>query len=107
VVHPIVREQSGLAMSSRNQHLTEDQRRAATVLHDALATARSAFENGERDPARLIELVRQMIGQEPLVRIDYVSINDADTLDEMRTLDERAALLSLAAFIGETRLIDN
>src|SRR5256714_4597821 len=107
VVHSIVREQSGLAMSSRNQHLTEDQRRAATVLHRSLSDARSAFENGERNPARLVEFVRKTIAQEPLVRIDYVSINDADTLDEMKTLDERAALLSLAAFIGETRLIDN
>src|SRR5256714_2422301 len=107
VVHPIVREQSGLAMSSRNQHLNEEQKRAAKVLHRSLNGARSAFENGERNPSRLVELVRKTIAQEPLVRIDYVSINDADTLDELKTLDESTALLSLAAFVGETRLIDN
>ena len=107
VVHPIVREESGLAMSSRNEHLSEEQKRAATVLHRALTNADSAFENGERDPTRLVELVRQMIGQQPLIRIDYVSINDAETLDEVKMLEDRAALLSLAAFVGETRLIDN
>lgn len=107
VVHPIVREPSGLAMSSRNQQLTEEQKRAATVLHRALSDARSAFENGERNASRLVELVRETIAEEPLVRIDYVSINDADTLDEMKRIDERAALISLAAFVGDTRLIDN
>ena len=107
VVHPIVREQSGLAMSSRNQHLTEAQRRAATVLHRALSQARAAYENGETDARRLIALVRGIIEKEPLARIDYVSINDANSLNELERIEEDTALLSLAAFIGETRLIDN
>jgi pantoate--beta-alanine ligase len=107
VVRPIMREESGLAMSSRNQHLTEEQKRAAAVLHGALSAARTAHENGEREAARLIEITRGAIEQEPLVRIDYISINDAETLRELDKLDERTALLSLAAFVGETRLIDN
>ncbi|HEV8589660.1 MAG TPA: pantoate--beta-alanine ligase [Pyrinomonadaceae bacterium] len=107
VVRPIVREESGLAMSSRNQHLNDEQRRAATVLLQALLEARSAYENGERNAARLIETVRRAIEQEPLARIDYVSVNDAETLEELERVSDGAALLSLAVFIGETRLIDN
>ena len=107
VVRPIVREQSGLAMSSRNQNLTGEQKKAAPILHEALAKAQAAYENGERDAARLIEIVRGAIGQEPLARIDYISVDDAKSLREIDRIDDGAALLSLAAFIGETRLIDN
>ncbi len=107
VVHPIVREQTGLAMSSRNQHLNDEQRKAASVLHRALSQARSAYENGETDARRLIALVQGIIEKEPSARIDYVSINDAQTLEGLEQIDEQPALLSLAAYIGETRLIDN
>jgi len=107
VVLPIVREESGLAMSSRNAYLDEPERRAATVLNRALLQARSAYADGERSATRLIELVRSMIENEPLARIDYVSINDAATLEKLDKINEHAALLSLAVFIGETRLIDN
>ena len=107
VVLPIVREESGLAMSSRNAYLEEPERRAATVLNRALLQARSAYADGERSATRLIELVRSMIENEPLARIDYVSINDAATLEKLDKINEHAALLSLAVFIGETRLIDN
>ena len=107
VVLPIVREESGLAMSSRNTYLNDEQRRAALVLHEALLRARAAFDGGERSAARLIELVRAAIEKEPLVRIDYVSLNHAENLDKLDKLDESPALLSLAVFIGKTRLIDN
>jgi len=107
VVLPIVREESGLAMSSRNAYLEEPERRAATVLNRALLQARSAYADGERSATRLIELVRSMIENEPLARIDYVSINDVATLEKLDKINEHAALLSLAVFIGETRLIDN
>jgi len=107
VVLPIVREESGLAMSSRNAYLDGPGRRAATVLNRALLQARSAYADGERSATRLIELVRSMIENEPLARIDYVSVNDAETLEKLDKIDEHAALLSLAVFIGETRLIDN
>ena len=107
VVLPIVREESGLAMSSRNAYLNDEQRPAATVLNRALASAREAYEAGENSATRLIELVRSMIEKEPLARIDYVSINDNETLEVLEKVDERPALLSAAVFIGNTRLIDN
>lgn len=107
VVLPIVREQSGLAMSSRNNYLSDEQRRAATVLNRALAQAGEAFEAGEHNGARLTELVRAAIEKEPLARIDYVSVNDAETLEQLDKIDDRPALLSLAVFVGKTRLIDN
>jgi pantoate--beta-alanine ligase len=107
VVAPTVREETGLAMSSRNNYLSEEERRAAAVLRRALSQADSAFAAGERDAGRLIEIVRMTVGKEPLVRLDYVSVNDAEGLDVLERLDEKPALISLAAFVGSTRLIDN
>jgi pantoate--beta-alanine ligase len=107
VVLPIVREESGLAMSSRNNYLSREERKAAAVLQRALSTAREAYDDGEHSPTRLIELVRATIEQEPLTRIDYVSVNAADTFEKLDKIDERPTLLSLAVFIGKTRLIDN
>jgi pantoate--beta-alanine ligase len=107
VVLPIVREQSGLALSSRNAYLNKEEKRAAIVLHYGLSAASSAFENGERDGARLLQLVRSAIAAEPLARIDYISLNDAETLEPLEHIAERPALLSLAVYLGKTRLIDN
>jgi pantoate--beta-alanine ligase len=107
VVLPIVREESGLAMSSRNRYLDHEQRRAAAVLHRALAKAGAAYDEGERNGARLTDLVRTTIEAEPLARIDYVSVNDAETLERLDKIDDRTALVSLAVFMGKTRLIDN
>ncbi len=107
VVLPIVREESGLAMASRNNYLNDEQRRAATVLNRALSKAREAYEEGEHSAPRLIELVRTAIEKEPLARIDYISVNDDETLEKLDKIDESPALLSLAVFIGDTRLIDN
>jgi len=107
VVVPIVREESGLAMSSRNNYLNDEQRRAGAVLSQALLKAREAYEGGEHSAARLLELVRGTIEKEPLARIDYVSVNDAETLEKPEKIDDRPALVSLAVFIGNTRLIDN
>jgi pantoate--beta-alanine ligase len=107
VVLPIVREESGLAMSSRNAYLDKYQRDAASVLNHALIQARAAYDEGEHNVGRLIEMVRSTIEKQPLARIDYVSINDAETLQKLDRLDERPALLSLAVFFGKTRLIDN
>ena len=107
VVLPIVREESGLALSSRNAYLSEEEKRAATVLHRGLSLARSAYENNERDGTRLLELVRSTIAAEPLARIDYISLNDAETLEPLGHIADRPALLSLAVYLGKTRLIDN
>jgi pantoate--beta-alanine ligase len=107
VLVPIVREESGLAMSSRNQYLDGEQRRAAAVLHRSLTQAREAYEEGERSATRLTELVRSAIEKEPLARVDYVSVNDAETLERLDKIEARPALISLAVFVGKTRLIDN
>jgi len=107
VVVPIVREESGLAMSSRNAYLDDQERRAATVLNRALSQARLLYDEGERSAPRLVELVRSTIGNESLARIDYVSLNDAETLEKIDKLSDGPALLSIAVFIGKTRLIDN
>jgi len=107
IVLPIVREESGLAMSSRNAYLNDEEKRAATVLHRGLSRAAREYEDGERNCERLIEIVRSTIETEPLARIDYISLDDADTLEHLERIDDPPALLSLAAFVGKTRLIDN
>ena len=107
VVLPVVREESGLAMSSRNEYLNNEQRQAATVLSRALSQARAAYEDGEDSSTRLIELARSTIEKVPLARIDYISVNDLETLETLDKIEDRPALLSLAVFIGKTRLIDN
>jgi len=107
IVLPIVREESGLAMSSRNAYLNDEEKRAATVLHRGLSRAAREYEDGERNCQRLIEIVRSTIETEPLARIDYISLDDADTLEHLERIDDPPALLSLAAFVGKTRLIDN
>ncbi len=103
---PTIREADGLAMSSRNVHLSRAERVAAPILHEALVLARDRWADGERDADTLRAMVRTEIAREPLADIDYVSCADGDTL---RELDEIAgpALLSLAVRFGTTRLIDN
>ncbi len=107
VVLPTARADSGLALSSRNDYLDDQQRKAATVLYRGLSRAAAEYDNGERSAARLIEVVKSTIEKEPLARIDYVSINDAETLEKLDKIEDRGALVSLAVFIGKTRLIDN
>jgi pantoate--beta-alanine ligase len=106
VVVSTVREADGLAMSSRNVYLAPDERVAARVLSAALRGVQAAYDDGERDASRLRGLVNDQIAGEPLVRLDYVSVADAETLDELDRID-RPALVSLAARVGRTRLIDN
>lgn len=106
IVGPTLREPDGLAMSSRNTYLNPEERRAATVLYRALRAAREAFEQGERDAEQLRQIMREVLAQEPLARVQYVSCADPETLQELEGRVERA-LLSMAVFIGTTRLIDN
>jgi len=106
VVCPIVREEDGLAMSSRNAYLNPEQRRAATVLHHALGDAAERFKNGERDAGVLRGSMLAVIQDEPLARVQYVSVADPDTLEEAQGEIQRA-LLSMAVYLGDTRLIDN
>lgn len=106
VVCPTVREPDGLAMSSRNTYLSSEERRAATVLFRALSAAEEAFEQGERDGARLRAIMTDVLTSEPLARPAYVSVADAETLVEVDGPAERA-LLSIAVRIGKPTLIDN
>ncbi len=106
VICPIVREADGLAMSSRNVYLNQQEQQAASILYRSLQSARSAYENGERDAGCLRQVVLDTLAKEPLARPQYVSCADADSLQEL-THVEGPALLSMAVFFGKTRLIDN
>jgi len=106
VVCPTLREPDGLAMSSRNSYLTPAERQAATVLFRALSAARIAFGQGERRAETLRQVVRTVIGAEPLANLQYVACSNAETLEELELVHDKA-LLSLAVHLGKTRLIDN
>jgi pantoate--beta-alanine ligase len=106
VVVPTVREKDGLAMSSRNIHLSPGERQAATVLFKALTLARQLWQGGMNDANKLRKQMTSLIEEEPLAQIDYISVADAETLEELNVID-RPALASLAVRIGNTRLIDN
>ncbi len=106
VAVPTVREPDGLAMSSRNTYLDPEERRAATVLSRSLEQARGMVAAGERDAARVRAAMLEMIGREPLARLDYLSIADPDTLQERDSI-HGPTVISMAVFFGKTRLIDN
>jgi pantoate--beta-alanine ligase len=107
VVCPTWREVDGLAMSSRNVYLNPDERRAGTVLYKALTAAQAAYQAGERKAENLHRIMTQTIQHQPLARLQYVSCADLDTLQEIQGAISNQALLSMAVFIGKTRLIDN
>jgi pantoate--beta-alanine ligase len=107
VILPIVREDSGLAISSRNLYLTPDEQNSATVIHKALKQAKLAFKEGERNANRIMDVVRNTIDAEPRARLDYVTVADAETLEKLDRIDERPTLVAVAAYVGKTRLIDN
>ena len=113
VVVPIQREADGLALSSRNVHLSESERAAAPVIYHALQAARAQFDGGERLPAAILKTTRTILASEPLLNIEYISIADIEMLSEYHDDQSngpqitRPALLSLAVHLGKTRLIDN
>jgi pantoate--beta-alanine ligase len=107
VVLPTVREDSGLAISSRNLYLDSEEQQSAAVIHRGLKEAKQAYKKGERHAAKLIDIVRSTIESKPRVRVDYVSVVDAETLEKLDKLDERPMLIAAAAYVGKTRLIDN
>jgi len=106
VVLPTVREQDGLAMSSRNKYLDPDERRQAVCLPDALTLCRERFGAGERSAEALKAAMRERIDKEPSARIDYVEIARPDTLERAGTVQAGDVAL-VAAYVGRTRLIDN
>lgn len=106
VVCPIVREPDGLAMSSRNTYLDPEQRKRALVLHRSLMRIQKLAEAGEREAAKLVAAGREEFAQDPSVRLDYLEIVHPDTLDPVKDIFG-GALAAVAAFVGNTRLIDN
>jgi pantoate--beta-alanine ligase len=105
-VCPIVREPDGLAMSSRNAYLSPEERKSALVLYRSLMRARALFEKGERNSATLISSAKDEFATEPGVRLDYFEIVDPNTLEPQSRIETRS-LAAVAAFLGNTRLIDN
>ena len=108
IIAPIVREVDGLAMSSRNVYLSPDERKQATVLHRSLQLATQFIETGEQSCHTIIEKMTALISEQPSASIDYISIANSSTLQELSNLTKGdAILISLAARFGSTRLIDN
>ncbi|MBA7694406.1 Pantothenate synthetase [subsurface metagenome] len=105
-VLPIIREEDGLALSSRNKYLTQEERKAALILSKSLKEAQSMMEKGQRDSAAIIKEMKEIIGREPLAKIDYVEIVDMDKLNPVDKI-EKKALVAMSIFIGKIRLIDN
>jgi pantoate ligase/cytidylate kinase len=106
VACPIVRESSGLALSSRNIYLTPEQREQATILYRSLQTVHQSFQAGERQTAILIQLIQDQIASTPTVKLDYAEIVDPETLAPLTEIHNRG-LVAIAAYVGSTRLIDN
>jgi pantoate--beta-alanine ligase len=106
VACPIVREADGLAMSSRNAYLNEQQRKQALVLHRALMQVKNLWESGERGAEKLLAAGRAEVALEEAVRLDYFEIVDAESLDAVEKV-ESGTLVAVAAFVGTTRLLDN
>ena len=103
---PTVREADGLAMSSRNSYLSDEERADAVVLHEALVTARGLYEAGETDAATVIEKMRAMIDARPTAETQYIAAVERTTLDDVRELGPET-MIALAVLVGTTRLIDN
>lgn len=103
---PIIREEDGLAMSSRNKYLSEKERNAALVLSKGLRKCEEALKNGERNVAVLKEIIINEINTTELSKIDYIEIVDSEALTKVEEVS-KSVLIALAVFIGKTRLIDN
>jgi pantoate--beta-alanine ligase len=105
-VCPIVREADGLAISSRNAYLSLDERKSALVLYRSMMRVKKLFEGGEHDSAKLIATAKQEFSSEPTARLDYIEVVDPETLEPVPAVTNRV-LVAVAAFLGQTRLIDN
>ena len=103
---PIIREDDGLAKSSRNTYLSAEERKAALILSRSLELGKRALENGERSADKIREIITESINTEPLSRIDYIEVSDLFTLERQDTITSDI-LVAIAVYIGKTRLIDN
>lgn len=103
---PIVREEDGLAKSSRNTYLSEEERDAATILNKALTLAKSKIQDGERKAENIIKIIENKIDEEKLAKIDYIEVVDSFSMENVKEIS-KSVLVAVAVFIGKTRLIDN
>jgi len=103
---PIIREEDGLAMSSRNKYLSEEERKQATGISKALFKAKEEFEKGERNPEKLKEIAKKVLYSYPLINLQYLEIVDGKTLKQKQIV-EKEDIMAIAVYIGNTRLIDN
>ncbi len=106
IILPTVREKDGVALSSRNFYLNREERRAATVLHEALKRAELWVKEGERNPFSVVSRVKDLVRKEPLAKVDYVAVVNPETLEKVEDIKGEVLVL-LAVSIGSTRLIDN
>ena len=107
IVVPTVREESGLAISSRNAYLSDEERQKASIIYQALREAKIAFKDGERNGAKLAQIVQDKIESEPSARIDYVAVVDNDLLEPVEKIEGSEVLVAVAVRFGKVRLIDN
>ncbi len=107
VVVPTVREENGLAMSSRNARLSPEERERASIIFKGLKEAKLALKNGERNATVLEQIVREKIETEPIARIDYIAVVDNSTLEPIEKVEDNEVLIAVAVYFGEVRLIDN
>ncbi|SPZ51140.1 Pantothenate synthetase [Sarcina ventriculi] len=103
---PIIREEDGLAKSSRNTYLSKEERQAALILSQSLNLAKDAINSGERNSSVVIDIISNSIKKEPLAKIDYIEVVDSLSMKPVKTI-EKSVLVSIAVYIGKTRLIDN
>lgn len=106
IPYPTVREKDGLAMSSRNTYLSQDERKKAIKIYESINTLKEMVKQGMRDADVLREKARELLESEEGIKIDYISICDTETLEELSTIKDKA-LYAVACFVGKTRLIDN
>lgn len=107
VVVPTVREESGLALSSRNTRLSDEHRQKAAIVYRALREAKAAYKRGERNASTLTQLVNQVIAEEPLAVVDYIEVIDPETLQTVEKVTDNETLIAAAVRFGDVRLIDN
>lgn len=107
MVMPIVREESGLAMSSRNSRLSGEDRQKASIIYRSLREAKIAFRNGERDASELAEIVRRGLASEAVALVDYIAVVDGESFEPIEKVGDNPVLIAVAASFGKTRLIDN
>ena len=107
IVGPTVREPDGLAMSSRNEYLTEEERKVAPAIYQSLLLAKNLVEQGERDASKIIAAMYEFLSKYERIKVEYIEIVDKEELNPIERLEKGETLIAIAAYLGKARLIDN